>query len=59
MFKNALNTLGIQGRFKAHSLRIRAATAALEAGCSPEAVMKAGLWTSKVYRSYIRCPVLG
>lgn len=58
VLEKALNTLGIQGRFKAHSFRIWAATAAFEAGCSPEAIMEAGRWKSKVYKSYIRCPVL-
>lgn len=59
VLEKALNTLGIQGRFKAHSFGIGAATSAFEAGCSPEAIMEAGCWKSKVYKSYIRCPVLG
>ena len=59
VLEKSLNALGVHGRFKAHSFRIGAATAAFEAGCSPDAIMQAGRWKSKVYKAYIRCPPLG
>ena len=59
VLEKSLNALGVHGRFKAHSFRIGAATAAFEAGCSPDAIMQAGRWKSKVHKAYIRCPPLG
>ena len=52
-----LKLVGVEGRYRAHSFRIGAATAAFEQGCLEEIIMEAGRWKSKSYKSYIRCPL--
>jgi hypothetical protein len=57
LFK-ATKLLGYQNcNFKAHSFRIGAATTAHELGIDQESIQEAGRWKSKVYKSYIRCPI--
>ena len=52
-----LKLVGVEGRYRTHSFRIGAATAAFEEGCLEVIIMEAGRWKSKSYKSYIRCPL--
>ena len=49
-----LKLVGVEGRYRDHSFRIGAATAAFEQGYLVESIMEAGRWKSM---SYIRCPL--
>ena len=55
------NTLGLAGvdvgRFNGHSLRIRAATAAAQAGLPDSTIEQLGRWMSAAFTCYLRPPV--
>lgn len=59
MLQRVLRVLKVDySRYKTHSFRIGAASAAAAAGHSAEVIQTAGRWKSNVYSSYIRAPVI-
>ena len=55
VLKKTISRLGLDySRFKSHSFRIGAATAATQLGLPVDIIKQAGRWSSKAYQSYIR-----
>lgn len=58
VLNKATNAVGLHShRYKSHSFRIGAATAAYQQGCHSDSSREAGRWKSQIYKSYIRCPI--
>ncbi len=58
MFRSIIATLGLQGKYSPHSMRIGAATYAAAAGYTDAQIRAFGRWNSSAFRSYLRFPIV-